>query len=108
MAPGRLGSFEEAVLLAVARLVDDAYGVTVRRDIAERLGRDISFGAVYATLERLCAKGYLSSTMGIATPERGGKAKRYYKIEARGEMALKESRQMQSQIWDGLPDGVLA
>jgi PadR family transcriptional regulator, regulatory protein PadR len=88
----RLGRFEEIVLLALGRLREGAYGVPIRREIAERTGRDVSFGAVYTTLERLERKGYVSSRMGDPTPERGGRAKRYFQIEAPGIRALNESR----------------
>jgi DNA-binding PadR family transcriptional regulator len=91
----RLGRFEELVLLALVRLREDAsYGVPIRREIAERTGRDVSFGAVYTTLERLARKGYVSSRLGDPTPERGGRAKRYFRIEAPGITALNESQGM--------------
>ena len=90
----RLGRFEEIVLLALVRLRENAYGVPIRREIAERIGRDVSFGAVYTTLERLERKGYVSSRMGNPTPERGGRAKRYFRIEAPGIRALNETREM--------------
>jgi PadR family transcriptional regulator PadR len=88
----RLGRFEEIVLLALVRL-RETYGVPIRREIAERTGRDVSFGAVYTTLERLERKGYVSSRVGEPTPERGGRAKRYFRIEARGIGALNSSRE---------------
>jgi PadR family transcriptional regulator, regulatory protein PadR len=87
------GRFEEIVLLALVRLREDAYGVTIRRDIAERTGSDVSFGAVYTTLDRLERKGYVSSRVGEPTPERGGRAKRYFRIEAPGVRALNETRE---------------
>jgi DNA-binding PadR family transcriptional regulator len=89
----RLGRSEELVLLALVRLRENAYGVTIRREIAERTGRDVSFGAVYTTLERLERKGYVSSRVGDPTPERGGRAKRYFRIEAPGRRALNSSRE---------------
>lgn len=88
----RLGRFEEIVLLALVRL-RETYGVPIRREIAERTGRDVSFGAVYTTLERLERKGYVSSRIGEPTPERGGRAKRYFRIEAPGVRALNETRE---------------
>jgi PadR family transcriptional regulator PadR len=87
----RLGQFEELVLLALLRLGENAYGVPIRREIAERTGRDVSFGAVYTTLERLERKGYVKSWVGEPTPERGGRAKRYFRIEAPGKSALNHS-----------------
>jgi DNA-binding PadR family transcriptional regulator len=90
----RLGRFEELVLLAVVRLRENAYGVTIRREIAERTGRDVSFGAVYTTLERLQRQGHVSSRLGDSTPERGGRAKRYFRIEAPGITALNKTQEM--------------
>jgi PadR family transcriptional regulator PadR len=87
-----LGSLEHIVLLAVARLGSSAYGMTVRREIEKRTGRNISIGAVYATLERLQAKGYVRSALGEPTAERGGRAKRHFQIEAKGEDALATSQ----------------
>jgi len=95
---GRLGRFEEIVLLALVRLGENAYGVTIRREIAERTGRDISFGSVYTSLERLARKGYVSPRMGEPTPERGGRAKRYFKIEAPGLHALNQSREIVARL----------
>ena len=89
----RLGRLEEIVLLALVCLGGDAYGVPIRREIAERTGRDVSFGAVYTTLDRLEGKGYVKSRVGEPTPERGGRAKRYFRIEAAGSRALNEARQ---------------
>jgi DNA-binding PadR family transcriptional regulator len=89
MAPDpSLGDFEEFVLIAILRLRDNAYGVTIRRLIEEETSKTISIGAIYTTLERLEKKGYLSSRQGESTPERGGRAKRYFKIEGAGERAL--------------------
>jgi PadR family transcriptional regulator PadR len=87
-----LSQTDELVLRAVA-LQDNAYAVSIRREIAERSGRNLSFGAVYNALERLQEKGYVSPRMGEPTPERGGRAKRYFRIEAPGKRALNESRE---------------
>lgn len=105
---GFLGEFEQAVLLAILRLRSNAYGVTIRREISERAGRAVSFGAVYATLERLETKGFVSSRLGEATPERGGKRKRYFQIEAPGQRALSEAHAYRKAMWAGLPKGALA
>ena len=91
---GRLGQLEELVLRALVRLQENAYGVTIRRELVERARHDVSFGTVYTTLERLQRKGYVSSRMGDPTPERGGRAKRYFRIEAPGITALNSSREM--------------
>jgi len=100
-----LGEFEQAVMLVILRLRDGAYGVPIRRELEERLKRDVSFGAVYATLERLEAKGFLSSWTGGATAERGGRSKRYYKIEAPGQKALNEAYDRALNLWTALPQG---
>jgi PadR family transcriptional regulator PadR len=84
----QLGPFEELVLLALVRLRDNAYGVTIRQEIAKRTSKDVSLGAVYTTLDRLQGKGYVSSRWGEPTAERGGRAKRYFLIEAPGRRAL--------------------
>src|SRR5688572_33434410 len=95
MARGEiLGPLEQIILLALMRLKSEAYGMTVRREIEERTGREISIGAVYATLERLEAKGYVSSFTGEPTAERGGRAKRHFEIEAAGHLARSEERRV--------------
>ena len=73
-----LGEFEQIVLLALIHLKENAYGMTIRMEINERIGRDVSIGAVYTTLERLEKKGFIVSEIGETTPQRGGKAKRYF------------------------------
>ncbi|MGH7047552.1 MAG: PadR family transcriptional regulator [Stellaceae bacterium] len=98
---GKLGHFEEMVLRAVWRLGENAYGVTIRRELAERAGLERSVGAVYTTLERLESKGYVSSRMGEPTPERGGRAKRFFRIEAPGIMTLNQSREMIARMAGG-------
>jgi PadR family transcriptional regulator PadR len=104
--PGEyLGSLEQIVLLAVMRLESNAYGMTVRREIEQRTGRDISIGAVYATLERLESKGYVSSFLGEPSAERGGRAKRFFKIEANGKRALRASQQALRKMTAGLKGG---
>jgi PadR family transcriptional regulator PadR len=98
----RLGQFEELILLALVRLRENAYGVTIRKEIAERTGRDVSVGAVYTTLERLERKGYISSRTGEATPERGGRTKRYFRLEAPGARALNYAREAVGRMVEGL------
>jgi DNA-binding PadR family transcriptional regulator len=97
-----LGSLEFIVLLALVRLEANAYGMTVRREIEERTGRSISIGAVYATLERLQAKGYVRSFVGEPTAERGGRAKRIFRIEAEGHRALKTTQETMQKMGAGL------
>src|SRR5579864_2751968 len=101
-----LGEFEQIVLLALLRLRDNAYGMTIRREIEKRTGREVSIGAVYATLDRLEQKGYVSSRQGEATPERGGRAKRFFKIEAAGESGLCESQSLLAKMRRGLALGL--
>ncbi len=99
---GSLGEFEHVVLLAVIRLRSNAYGVTIRREIAERTSRNVSVGAIYTTLDRLEQKGYVLSYRGEPTPERGGRAKRYYRIKASGERAVWKARDTMDRMWQGL------
>ncbi|MFI5311294.1 MAG: PadR family transcriptional regulator [Gemmatimonadales bacterium] len=86
-----LGEFEQLVLLALARLGDDAYGVSVQREISNRTRRDVSFGTVYTTLARLEAKGFVTSSVGDPTPERGGRRKNYFAVSPAGRKALQRS-----------------
>jgi DNA-binding PadR family transcriptional regulator len=89
MARGQyLGEFEHIVLLALMRLGDEAYGVTVRQEIADRTGRDVSIGAIYATLDRLQRKGFVTSRTGEASAERGGRAKRHFRVLGKGVDAV--------------------
>lgn len=97
-----LGEFEQIVLLAILRFGKHAYGVEIWEEIEKRTGRSVLVGAVYATLERLEKKGYISSFVGDSTPERGGRAKRYFRIERPGEVALERSRKILTSMWSGL------
>jgi PadR family transcriptional regulator, regulatory protein PadR len=108
MGRNTLGEFEQAVLLAILRLGSNSYGVPIRRDLSERLGRDVSVGAVYTALERLERKGFVSSWTGGATAERGGRAKRFYRIEAPGRRALDAAMVVTANLWAGLPEGAPA
>ena len=103
MAKGNyLGEFEQIVLLAVFRSRENAYGVRIRDEIRKRTGRSVSFGAVYTTLERLQRKGYVRSWVADPTPQRGGRAKKYFKLQASGVNALRESRRVLSNMWGDL------
>ena len=97
-----LGEFEQIVLLAVLRHADNAYGVNVWREIEERTGRSVLVGAIYTTLDRLEKKGLVSSRVGEPTAKRGGRAKRYYKIEKRGMEALNQSARILKSMRAGL------
>jgi DNA-binding PadR family transcriptional regulator len=103
--PNRLGTFEQAVLLAIVHLDDEAYGVTIRREIESRTGRSIAIGALYTALDRLERKSYVRSTISAPTPERGGRSTRHFRIQTRGAAALRGSREFLGQMWAGLtPD----
>jgi PadR family transcriptional regulator PadR len=108
MGRDTLGEFEQAVLLAILRVGPEAYGVPIRHDLSGRLGRAVSVGAIYTTLDRLETKGFVSSWTGGATAERGGRAKRFYRIEAPGHRALDAARAVTRSLWAGLPEGAPA
>ncbi|HUN76238.1 MAG TPA: helix-turn-helix transcriptional regulator [Steroidobacteraceae bacterium] len=97
-----LGSLEHIVLLAVMRLGSGAYGMTVRREIENIARRDISIGAVYATLVRLESKGFIKSHSGEPTPERGGRAKRYFRMTIQGEGVLRNTHEVIQKMSAGL------
>jgi PadR family transcriptional regulator PadR len=97
-----LGEFEHVVLLAVLRLGDQAYGVTVRREIEACAKREVSIGAIYATLDRLEAKGYVQSRVGDPTPERGGRSKRFFRVTAQGASAVKNTHRVLRSLTEGL------
>jgi PadR family transcriptional regulator, regulatory protein PadR len=97
-----LGEFEQLILLAILRLGDQAYGVTIRSELADRAGRTISPGALYTALERLEAKGMITSRMGDPTPQRGGRAKRYVTLTAAGTQALSRAVHAYERLLDGL------
>lgn len=98
-----LGNFELMVLLALLRLGEDAYGVPILREIEERGGREAALGSVYATLGRLEEKGLVSSELGEPTPERGGRAKRYFRVTSQGLREVCQTRRALKKLWQGLP-----
>ena len=103
-----LGEFEQIVLLTVVRLKDSAYGIALRDEIERRTSREVSVGSVYKALDRMEKRGLVVSTLGDPTPERGGRAKRFNRLELPGVVALHESRVSLTNLWDGLdldPDG---
>jgi PadR family transcriptional regulator PadR len=102
LAQMALGEFELLILLAVRRLGDEAYGVPIRDEIVKRTGRDVARGAVYVTLDRLVRKRQLKAQMGEATPERGGRAKRYFELTPAGLKALRESLEAVDRMQQGL------
>ncbi len=98
-----LGQHELMVMLAVLRLGREAYGVPIAREIAERTGREMLQGSVYAILERLEAKGLMASQLGEATPQRGGRAKRYFRLTAEGARQVRQAQRALEALWGGLP-----
>ena len=99
-----LGEFELMLLLAVVHLGDEAYGVPISRELEAHRGRGVSLGSVYAALERMEAKGLVISTLGDSTPERGGKAKRYFHITKEGLRQVHETRRVLTKLWQKLPE----
>ena len=99
-----LGEFELMLLLAVIQLGDQASGVPISRELERHRGRDVSVGSVYAALERLEAKGLVVSNLGDPTPERGGKAKRYFRITREGLRQVHETRSVLTRLWQTIPD----
>jgi len=97
-----LGEFEHMIVLALLRLEDRAYGVTVRQEIELRTQREVSIGAVYATLDRLEAKGYVKSYHGDPTPERGGRSKRFFRVTAKGVAAVNRAQRALQSMTEGL------
>jgi DNA-binding PadR family transcriptional regulator len=105
VAPGSLGDFEQLVLLALVRLKEDAYGVTIHEEIVRRARRDVTIAAVYKTLERLEDKGLAASTVGEPTAERGGRRKKFFRIQPAGRRALTHALAAIRRMTDGLaPD----
>jgi DNA-binding PadR family transcriptional regulator len=96
-----LGVFEQAVLLAIVRLRDEAYGRTILNDVQDRLRRDVSAGAVQATLARLEQKGLVTSRLGPGTEIRAGRPRRFYRVAADGVRALDEARDAVTSLWRG-------
>jgi DNA-binding PadR family transcriptional regulator len=97
-----LGAFEQAVLLGIVRLREDAYGRGILREVQERLKRDVAAGAIHATLERLEGKGLIRSQLGLGTPIRDGRARRFYRLEPAGVQALNDARATVNDIWQGI------
>jgi PadR family transcriptional regulator, regulatory protein PadR len=98
-----LGNFELMVMLALMRLGENAYGVPISKEIEERTGREVVLGSVYATLERLAEKGLVSSDLGESTAERGGRAKRYFRVTPKGLREVRHAQAALKKLWQGLP-----
>ena len=103
MANYSIGEFEEIVMLTVAVLYDNAYGISIKHEIEQRTKRKVSVGAMRTALQRLEDKGFLESKFGEATPIRGGKRKRFYKVTVYGKKALEQVMQTRAQLWEAIP-----
>jgi PadR family transcriptional regulator PadR len=104
MSREALGNFELMVLLAVLRVGEDAYGVPIARALEDKVSREVLLGSVYAALERLEAKGLVASSLGDPTPERGGRAKRYFTVTAKGLREVRDTQRTLVRLWRGLPE----
>lgn len=102
MSVGPLGEFEQVVLLAILRSGENAYGVTIRAEIKACTDREPAPGALYTTLDRLEEKGLVSSRRGQPTPQRGGRAKRYFKVTASGLAAVTRAQRSYQRLMNGL------
>ena len=98
-----LGGFELLVLLSLIRLGEDAYGVPISEAIEESSGKEVALGSVYITLERLENKGLVSSRLGEPTAERGGRAKTYFKVTAKGLREVRQAQRTLVSLWKGVP-----
>src|SRR5262245_11727749 len=103
MATDVLGSFELMILLAMLRVGDDAYGVSIARELEETTGRGVLLGSIYAALERLEERGLITSRIGDVTPERGGRAKRHFKVTAKGVRQVRDTQRTLVKLWRGIP-----
>ena len=98
-----IGEFEEVVMLTVAVLYQNAYGISIKEEIERRLERKVSVGAMRTALSRLEKKGFLDSEFGEATAVRGGKRKRYFKVTPLGKKVLEQVMETRKQLWDSIP-----
>jgi PadR family transcriptional regulator PadR len=102
MTRAALGELEQLVLLATIRLAEDASTTAIREELGQRAGRDLSRGALYATLERLERKGLLESSFGEPSPERGGKAKKFFRVLPEAMTLLEENQRALQAMWSGI------
>lgn len=103
----QLGEFEEIVILTIAVLHTEAYGVAIKKEIESRLARKVSMGAMHTALVRLEDKGYLKSYDGESTEERAGRPRRYFQITALGKKAMQYSKDTRNELWRAIPKAVL-
>jgi PadR family transcriptional regulator len=104
MAERFLTDFELMVILAVLRIRDDAYGVSIAREIERTAGRAVTHAAVYVALDRLCEHGLVASQLGDPTPERGGRAKRLFRVTSTGLRAIRRTQRAFVALWTGIPE----
>lgn len=102
-----LGELEEIVLLVTASLDEDAYGVTITQELEKQTGRQVGFNTIHTTLQRLEEKGFITSKMGGATTERGGRRKRYFHITALGIRIIRDTKELRERLWKVLPPKIL-
>ncbi len=102
-----LGEFEEVLMLTIAVLDNNAYGVSIKDEMATRLNRSVSIGAMQTALRRLQKKGFLNSSFGEATNVRGGKRKRYFQITSLGREAIEQARDARNSLWNAIPSNSL-
>lgn len=95
---------EEILLTAIWRLKDNAYGVTIRKQVAEITKNTVIYGTMYNTLDQLLRKGYVAKTRGKPVAERGGRSKMFYSLTPTGTKALQNARELQRRIWEGIPE----
>jgi PadR family transcriptional regulator, regulatory protein PadR len=98
-----LGEFELMILLTIIRLGDEVYGVPLARELSTIRGGDVAVGSVYAALDRLELKGLIASNLGDPSPERGGRAKRYFRVTEQGLKSVRETRRILSKLWKSFP-----
>jgi len=107
MGKYQLGEFEEVVLLTVAILYGEAYGIAIIEEMEKRLNRSVSIGALQTVLRRLEQKGFLTSEFGEATQVRGGKRKRYFTVTQYGQKAMEEIKEQRMSLWQAIPEVAL-
>lgn len=107
MGKYQLGEFEELVLLTVAVLYGEAYGIAIIEEMEKRLNRKVSIGSLQTVLRRLEKKGFLKSEFGEATQVRGGKRKRYFSVTQYGRKAMEEAKEQRMGLWNAIPEVAL-
>ena len=98
---------EQIILLSIWRLQDNAYGVTLRKNVIETTNRNINYGTLYKTLGKLEKRGLISTVKGEPSHERGGRSKIYYALTAEGRKLLQKAKDLQASLWRGIPDFII-